>query len=83
MEIIKTKNTVSTDNDLAIILSQLKESATCAANINSSDEVIDIAMQRTSIYVGEVLLANKSMLLPSVHFFLPLSVSERLLLDQT
>ncbi len=31
------------------------------------DESINLAMIHTSVYVGEVLLANESMLLPSVH----------------
>lgn len=74
LQILKN-NPTSTDDDLSTIILNLK-SLTDNANIECLNDVIDHAMQQTCIYVGEALLNDEAMLLPSVHTFFHQQVQE-------
>ncbi len=67
MQILKNESVVSTDTDLQGIISDLTTSMKARSTASTIDESINLAMIHTSVYVGEALLDNESMLLPSVH----------------
>ena len=57
----------STDRDLNELIDGLKGCTLGQHNIRSTEDVINIAMHLTTIYVGELLLQQESLLLPSVY----------------
>jgi len=67
LQILKNESIVGTDTDLHGIISDLTTSREARSKASTIDESINLAMTHTSVYVGLVLLANESMLLPSIH----------------
>ncbi len=67
LQILKNESIVSTDADLQGIISDLTTSMKARSIASTIDENISLAMMHTLVYAGEALLANKSMLLPSIH----------------
>ena len=78
LQVLKTSKPVSTNADLSAIISCLKTESIKSTNVKNLSDAINGAMQCTCIYVGEALLAEESMLLPSVHAFFLISIRELL-----
>lgn len=68
LEILKANRT-STNADLTRLLTSLKETCQKSTSLSHMQDVMDVAMQHTSIYVGECLLTGESLLLPNIHTF--------------
>ena len=64
---LKDAKIISTDADLSQLLNSLKLSLAAIHTVKNIDDIISRAMQQTSIYVGELLLRQEALLLPSVH----------------
>ena len=62
--VILKEDTVSTDDDLRSLISELKESLLSIGNIKSEDDILNQATYGTAIYVGE---RQQCLLLPSVN----------------
>ena len=68
--VILKEDTVSTDDDLRSLISELK------ASIKSEDDILNQATYSTAVYVGERLLMQQCLLLPSVNETFSSFVSE-------
>ena len=58
---------VSTDSDLLALIDTLKGCVPAIEHVKNIDDIINRAMYTTAIHVGEKLLQQESLLLPSVH----------------
>ena len=58
---------VSTDSDLLALIDTLKGCVPAIEHVKNIDDIINKAMYTTAIHVGERLLQQESLLLPSVH----------------
>lgn len=67
LEILKENKAISTDSDLKQLIDTYCQQIHCAEKIRTPQDVINIAMAKTVVTVGNVLLENRAMLLPSIH----------------
>ena len=65
LQILREIPTVSTDDDLLALINQLQKITTNEL-IKTTDDVINNAIYRTTLYVGRKLLQQEALLLPSV-----------------
>ena len=57
--VILKEDTVSTDDDLRSLISELKASLLSIGNIKSEDDILNQATYSTAVYVGERLLMQQ------------------------
>ena len=65
--ILQKRNEISTDSDLADLVTTLSHQVHVPNTIQSTSDVIDAAMTRVVVAVGRELLDGNTMLLPDVH----------------
>ena len=61
---------ISTDSDLKQLIDTYSQQIPCMEQVITSQDVINIAIAKTLVTVGKVLLENRAMLLPSIHAIL-------------
>ena len=66
LQILK-EDPANTDGDLLVLINTLKSSTLPVELVKNTDDLINTAMHKTAIYVGESLLHQEALLLPSVH----------------
>ena len=74
--VILKERVISTDSDLLSLISDLKTRVVPIETFKSADDVINRAMLNTAIHVGEKLLQQECLLLPSVNQIFSSLVSE-------
>ena len=67
LEILKENKAISTDSDLKQLIDTYCQQIHCVEKIRTPQDVINIAMAKTVVTVGNVLLENRAMLLPIIH----------------
>ena len=58
---------MSTDSDLGQIIDKLKNQIPEISEIKTTEDMVNAAMYKTTVQVGEKLLVHQVMLLPCIH----------------
>ena len=66
----------STDDDLQMLISTYSQQIPTTDDITTVNDVLDVAMIKTTVFIGEQLLSNHAILLPTVHDFFMSDIEE-------
>jgi len=66
--VLKENQPISNDSALKQLIDTYYQQLNCTKQITTAQDVINTAVAKTVVTVGKVLLENRAMLLPSIHF---------------
>ena len=64
---LRENSPISTDSDLARLICEYVHNIPTIAKVLTTQDVIDVSIMKTVVSVGNILLENRAILLPSIH----------------
>ena len=65
--LLRDNSPISTDSDLARLICEYVHNIPTIAKVLTTQDVIDVSIMKTVVSVGNILLENRAILLPSIH----------------